>query len=172
MRLNLIIGLALAILTSCLYLTTDAATGFEYRPDEHTIGLWHFNEGPGKNEVKDESKNNIKGQIEGGAKWDKDGWNKEGGGHSFVFDGIKSAIAIGPIKDKRANKLLTPDNEITVEAWVYPEDLASWKLICCHWAGAVGKYHLGVTNGVPNMHVNTDKGTSNAASALVLRVKE
>ena len=171
MKLNLIISLALAILISGLYHAADAATGFEYRPDEHTIGLWHFNEGSGAT-VKDESQNNIKAEIEGKPDWGKDGWNKEGGGKSFVFDGKKSAIVIGGIKDKRANKLLTPDNEITVEAWVYPEDLTSWKLICCHWAGAVGKYHLGVTNGVPNMHVNTDKGTNNAASALALGVKE
>ena len=137
MKLNLIISLALAILISGLYHAADAATGFEYRPDEHTIGLWHFNEGSGAT-VKDESQNNIKAEIEGKPDWGKDGWNKEGGGKSFVFDGKKSAIVIGGIKDKRANKLLTPDNEITVEAWVYPEDLASWNLICCHWAGAVG----------------------------------
>ena len=79
--------------------------------------------------------------------------------------------------DRAGNYVQIPEgvwfnSDLTVEAWVYPTDLASWKLICCHWAGAVGKYHLGVTNGVPNMHVNTDKGTNNAASALALGVKE
>ena len=170
MKFNLIICLAAIILISGLYHVTDAATGFEYLPDEHTIGLWHFNEGSG-NKVKDESKNNLDGEIEGKGVWGPDDWNKEGGGKSVEFDG-KTAIVIGSVKDKRANKLLTPDDAITVEAWVYPTDMAGWKLICCHWAGAVGKYHLGVTNGVPNMHVNTDKGTANAASALKMGVKE
>ena len=41
-----------------------AATGFEYQSDEHTLGLWHFNEGSG-NAVKDASKNKIKTVIEG-----------------------------------------------------------------------------------------------------------
>jgi len=136
-----------------------AATGFEYRPDEHTLGLWHFNEGQG-NEVKDASKNKIKTVIEGKAKWDKANWNKAGGGHSLVFDG-KTALAI-PIKDTVGNKILTPNQAITIEAWVYPTDLTAWKLVGAHWAAAVGKYHFGVSNGVPNMHVNTDKGTKNA----------
>lgn len=55
-----------------------AATGFEYQSDEHTLGLWHFNEGSG-NAVKDASKNKIKTVIEGKAKWDKASWNKTGG---------------------------------------------------------------------------------------------
>tara|TARA_B100000809_G_scaffold266512_1_gene329595 strand:+ start:2352 stop:3194 length:843 start_codon:yes stop_codon:yes gene_type:complete len=168
--MKFIICLAAIILISGLYHVADAATGFEYLPDEHTIGLWHFNEGSGAT-VKDESQNNLKGVIEGKAVWGQDDWNEEGGGKSVEF-GNNTSIVIGGIKDKRANKLLTPDDAITVEAWVYPTDLASWKLICCHWAGAVGKYHLGVTNGIPNMHVNTDKGTANAASALALGVKE
>ena len=40
-----------------------AATGFEYQSDEHTLGLWHFNEGSG-NAVKDASKNKIKTVIQ------------------------------------------------------------------------------------------------------------
>ena len=143
---------------------TNAATGFEYLPDEHTIGLWHFNEGQG-NIVKDASKNNIKAQIEGKAKWDKDDWNKEGGGHSFVFEG-KTALFI-PVKDKVGNKLLTPNDAITVEAWVYATGLTAWNLIGTHWAAAVGKYHLGVNNGVPKMHVNTKKGVKNATGAAI-----
>lgn len=147
-----------------LLIEATAATGFEYLPDEHTIGLWHFNEGAGKT-VKDASKNNINAQIEGKAKWDQDDWNKEGGGHSFVFEG-NTALAV-PVKDKVGNKLLTPNDSITVEAWVYATDLGAWKLIGTHWANAVGKYHLGVENGVPKMHVNTKKGVKNATGSAI-----
>ena len=99
---NLIIILGLVLIAGNFLSAVNAATGFEYLPDEHTIGLWHFNEGNG-NAVKDSSKNNIKAQIEGKAKWDQDGWNEEGGGHSFVFEG-KTALSV-PVKDKVGNKL-------------------------------------------------------------------
>ena len=161
---DLMILWVLFFIASSLLIETNAATGFEYFPDEHTIGLWHFNEGQG-NIVKDASKNNIKAQIEGKAKWDKDDWNKEGGGHSFVFEG-KTALFI-PVKDKVGNKLLTPNDAITVEAWVYATGLTAWNLIGTHWAAAVGKYHLGVNNGVPKMHVNTKKGVKNATGAAI-----
>ncbi len=160
-RLGICIFGIFAFMSSVL---SFAATGFEYQSDEHTLGLWHFNEGQG-NAVKDASKNKIKTVVEGKAKWDKANWNKAGGGHSLVFDG-KTALAI-PIKDTVGNKILTPDQAITIEAWVYPTDLTAWKLVGAHWAGAVGKYHFGVSNGVPNMHVNTDKGTKNAKAPKI-----
>ena len=93
MKFKLVICLAAIMVISGLYHVTDAATGFEYRPDEHTIGLWHFNEGSG-NKVKDESKNNLDCEIEGKGVWGPDDWNKEGGGKSVEFDG-KTAIVIG-----------------------------------------------------------------------------
>ena len=42
-----------------------AAGGFEYLPDEATLGLWHFD---GDN-VEDISDNSVKGDVEGKAVW-------------------------------------------------------------------------------------------------------
>ena len=108
--------LSICIFGICAFVSSVlsfAATGFEYQSDEHTLGLWHFNEGQG-NAVKDASKNKIKTVVEGKAKWDKANWNKAGDGRSLVFDG-KTALAI-PIKDTVGNKILTPDHAITIEA--------------------------------------------------------
>lgn len=52
-----------------------AAGGFEYLPDEATLGLWHFDDGG----VADISDNEVKGDIEGKGVWDENQkWNKFG----------------------------------------------------------------------------------------------
>ena len=43
-----------------------AAGGFEYLPDESTLGLWHFDGG----DIVDTSDNKVKGEVEGKAGWD------------------------------------------------------------------------------------------------------
>ena len=143
-----------------------AATGYEYLPDEDTVGLWHFNEGAGA-EVMDESATAAEALVEGVAAWDgNEEWNSEAsGGSAFAFDG-GTLLAVA-----NAVKALQPD-VITVEAWVYPEDLGGWKLICTHWGGAiVGSYHLGVEGGTPKFHVNTSGGTSFAAALEQLELQ-
>ncbi len=91
-----------------------AAGGFEYLPDESTLGLWHFD----GSDLTDTSDNAVKGEVEGKAAWDENqDWNKENKpGKSFVFDG-NAVISLGEAK------VLIPKVEITIEAWVYPEDL-------------------------------------------------
>ena len=141
------------------------ATGYEYRPDADTLALWHFNEKNGA-EVGDESDNGVEAAIEGVATWDdNDDWNADGaGGRSFSFDG--STLLAVP----NAVAVVQPDL-ITVEAWVYPTDLGGWKLIATHWGGAtVGRFHLGVENGIPKFHVNAGGAVSVAAASGALEL--
>lgn len=145
-----------------------AATGFEYWPDADTLALWHFNENQG-DEVLDTSPNGIESVVEGKADWDSnEEWNAAGsGGTSFIFDG-STVIAI-----PGDEKTVQPKNAITVEAWVYPEDLGGWKLICAQWGGAVvGSFHLGVEAGVPKFHINTGNGTAFAAASVSLELEQ
>jgi hypothetical protein len=140
---------------------TWAATGYEYLPDANTVGLWHFNEGKGA-DVTDESATGAEALVEGAAAWDaNEDWNSEAsGGTAFAFDGATLLAVANEVKD------LQPD-VITVEAWVYPEDLGGWKLICTHWGGAqVGRYHLGVDAGTPKFHINTSGGGTVFAGAV------
>ena len=140
-----------------------AAGGFEYLPDEATLGLWHFD---GDN-VEDISDNGVKGDVEGKAVWDANqDWNKENKpGKSFVFDG-NTVISLGEAK------VLIPKVEITIEAWVYPEDLSSWRLIFTNWDGPPGAYHLGVQDGITKFHINTEKGVAFAAAAKPLELEQ
>ena len=137
--------------------------GYEYIPDENTLGLWHFNDG----KVTDESNNGVKADIEGKGAWDNNqDWNKENvAGKSFKFDG-NTVISLG-----KADELI-PDIAITVEAWVYPEDLTGWRLICANWDGPPGAFHLGVSNGGTKFHINTSKGTSSAEAGGVLELEK
>jgi len=143
-----------------------AAEGFDYIPDADTLALWHFDADDG-DEVIDSSPSKFNGVVEGSPDWADEGWKKDGeAGKSFLFDGT-TLINVGNVKE-----LIIPD-EITVEAWVYPEDLAGWKLICCNWGGAVvGAYHLGVEAGVPKFHITNDAGATNFAGGSTLVVGE
>ncbi len=143
-----------------------AAEGFDYIPDADTLALWHFDADDG-DEVTDSSPNKFNGVVEGNPDWADEGWKKEGeAGKAFLFDGT-TLINVGKIK-----ALINPD-EITVEAWVYPEDLAGWKLICCNWGGAeVGAYHLGVEANVPKFHITNDAGATSFAGGGNLVVGE
>ena len=132
-------------------------------PDEATLGLWHFDGG----DLTDTSDNAVKGEVEGKAVWDDNQkWNKENKpGKSFVFDG-NTAISLGEAK------VLIPKVEITLEAWVYPEDLSGWRLIFTNWDGPPGAYHLGVQNGIAKFHINTEKGVAFAGAAKPLELEE
>jgi len=143
-----------------------SAEGFEYIPDANTLALWHFNEGSG-DKLMDSSSNKFDGTVEGKSDWGDEDWNKAGvKGKAFRFDG-NTDINVGKI-----NELKTPD-AITVEAWVYPEDLSGWKLICCNWGGAVvGAYHLGVENAVPRFHITNDAGATIDASGGKLEINK
>ena len=138
-----------------------AADGFEYLPDESTLGLWHFD----GDDIVDISDNKVKGEVEGKAAWNANqDWNKANkAGKSFVFDG-NTVISLGEAD------VLIPKVEITIEAWVYPEDLTGWRLIFTNWDGPPGAYHLGVQNGITKFHINTEKGTAfaGATDALAL----
>jgi len=145
-----------------------AANGYEYWSDQFTLALWHFNEGNGDN-INDESGNNIESNVEGNVEWDKnEDWNlASDGASSFRFDG-QTLIAV-PSEEK----IVQPEDAITVEAWVFPESLDGWKLILTHWGGAVvGSYHLGVEAGVPKFHINTGQGTAFAAAVEQLNLQE
>lgn len=139
-----------------------AAGGFEYLPDEATLGLWHFDGG----DLTDTSDNAVKGEVEGKAVWDENqDWNKENKpGKSFVFDG-NTAISLGEAK------VLIPKVKITIEAWVYPEDLSGWRLIFTNWDGPPGAYHLGVQNGIAKFHINTEKGVAFAGATKPLELE-
>ncbi|MDE0684486.1 MAG: hypothetical protein OXI63_16330, partial [Candidatus Poribacteria bacterium] len=69
-----------------------AADGFEYLPDESTLGLWHFD----GDDIVDISDNKVKGEVEGKAAWNANqDWNKEKkAGKSFGFDG-NTVISLG-----------------------------------------------------------------------------
>ncbi|RKU29433.1 hypothetical protein C6499_08715 [Candidatus Poribacteria bacterium] len=140
-----------------------AADGFEYLPDESTLGLWHFDGG----DIVDTSANKVKGEVEGKAAWDANqDWNKENKpGKSFVFDG-NTVISLGEAD------VLIPKVEITIEAWVYPEDLTGWRLIFTNWDGPPGAYHLGVQSGITKFHINTDKGTAFAGATDALELEQ
>jgi len=150
----------------CLSITLlPAYAGFEYFPDGNTLALWHMNEGAG-DKIIDASQNGFDGEIEGKAEWGAEDWKKAGvAGKSFAFDG-STAINIGNIKE------LINLNAITVEAWVFAEDLGGWHLICCNWAGPPGAYHFGCENAVLKFHITTDNGTAFAQSAEPLEVGE
>lgn len=139
-----------------------AAGGFEYLPDEATLGLWHFDD----EDVMDISDNGVKGEIEGKAAWDENqDWNKENKpGKSFFFDG-NTVISLGEVE------ILLPEVAITIEAWVYPEDLNGWRLIFTNWDGPPGAYHLGVENGIPKFHINTEKGVAFAGAPKPLELE-
>ena len=71
-RFGLLLGLV--VLASA---SVWATTGFKYEFDDHTLGLWHFDEGSG-NVVTDSSKNK--------AIWNANvGWNKATTGRSFCL---------------------------------------------------------------------------------------
>lgn len=131
-----------------------AAEGFDYIPDANTLALWHFDADDG-DKIKDSSPSKFDGVVEGKAQFGDEGWKKEGEkGKSFLFDGT-TVINIGNIKE-----LISPD-AITIEAWVFPDDLSGWKLICCNWGGAVvGAWHFGVEAGTPKLHLTNDAGVT------------
>jgi hypothetical protein len=155
----------LTVLMSISQMISYAAGGFEYIPDNHTLALWHMNEGSG-DKIADESPNSFEGVVEGNHDWGEEEWKKGGNaGSSFVFDGT-TFINIGNVKE-----LITP-NAITVEAWVYPEDLNGWKLICCNWSGPPGAFHLACDNATPKFHINTTNGGANASASQQLQTSQ
>ena len=128
---------------------SPSLTGYGYLPDEHTLGLWHFD---GEN-ITDASKNAIAGVAKGKAEWSTNqAWHEDAeSGHSFSFDG-ETFITFGHAE------ALIPTTALTVEAWVFLQDLTSYHLICTNWPGA---YHLGTWNGIPQFEVDTDQGYVN-----------
>lgn len=150
--------LTFALVTALCY----GSQGYEYIVDENTTGLWHMNEGDGM-EAIDASPNGFNGAVQGVAQWDEEGWKKEGEpGHSFLFDG-NTGIIIGNIPE-----LINPEsNSITIEAWVYPENLGGWHVICSHWSGPEGAYHFAMDNALPQCSINTDNGKSSLRGAAI-----
>ena len=126
-------------------------TGSEYLPDEWTLGLWHFD---GEN-IADSSTNAVQSVIEGNAQWSTNqDWHEEAKpGHSFSFDG-NTLITLGHAD------VLIPTDAVTVEAWIYPQDLAGWRLITTNWDLPPGAYHLGVRSGYAQFQINTDQGAA------------
>ncbi len=154
--LNVVVLFALAV--ALCY----GSQGYEYIVDEHTTGLWHMNEGEGM-EAIDASPNGFNGEIQGVAQWGEEGWKKEGEpDHSFAFDG-NTRINVGFIPE-----LINPaSNSITIEAWVYPENLNGWHVICSHWSGPEGAYHFACDNALPQASVNTENGKASLRGAAI-----
>ncbi len=123
-------------------------TGSDYQPDAWTLGLWHFD---GEN-IADSSTNAVQGVIEGNAQWSTNqDWHEDAKpGHAFSFDG-DTLITLGHAD------VLIPTDAVTVEAWVYPQDLSGWRLIGTNWDSPPGAYHLGVRGGFPQFEINTDQ---------------
>ena len=123
-------------------------TGSDYQPDEWTLGLWHFD---GEN-IADSSTNGVQGVIEGNAQWSTNqDWHEDAKpGHAFSFDG-NTLITLGHAD------VLIPTDAVTVEAWVYPQDLSGWRLVGTNWDSPPGAYHLGVSGGYPQFEINTDQ---------------
>lgn len=135
-----------------------AAEGFEYAPDPHTLLLWHFNK---EDKIVDESGVAGEPEIEGKLSWENnEDWNKGNGGKSVHFDGDSCLVF-------EETAPLLPEDAITLEAWIYPEDTAGWRLIIANWDGAPGAYHLAVQDGQPRFHVNTENGTADASGGQV-----
>ena len=146
------------------------ARGLEYESDQHTLGLWHFNEGSG-DAVNDDSRHNVFAQINGRARWSNNShWNKQSTGSSFVSD-EKGFVTI-PTENQTDNNLLTSMTDaVTVEAWVFAstfEGQDGWKMVLTHWANQAGKYHLAVRDGIPQFGVNTTRGVATALSPTTL----
>ncbi len=148
--------LSTTIITILIFIVAQAfaSEGFDYIPDANTLALWHFDSDNG-DKIKDSSPNKFDGTVEGKSQFDDEGWKKDGAkGKSFVFDGT-TVINVGKVK-----KLVNPE-AITVEAWVFPDDLSGWKLICCNWGGAVvGAWHFGVEAGTLKFHLTNKGGTT------------
>ena len=139
-----------ALVSSLCY----GSQGFEYVVDNHTLALWHMNEGNG-DKIADASRNKFDGKVEGNVRWGKEGW-KQGGaaGHSFVFDG-STRINLGHVKEL----IMPKSNSITVEAWVNPQDLSQkWHVIYSNWSGPSAAYHFACRFKVPHFFLKTDKG--------------
>lgn len=136
---------------------------FDYLPDKDTLGFRHFAEA----EMMAVSENSVKTYIEGKAASDANqAWNKEyKPGKSFVFDG-NTVISLGEAE------VLIPKTAITIEAWVYLEDLSSWRPIFTNWDRLPGAYHLGVQDSIAKFHINTEKGVAFAGAAKPLELEE
>lgn len=160
--ISISIFLILALIAGLCY----GADGAKYAPDANTLALWHLDEGDG--DIVDASPNGFDGVVEGTNVWGNEGWIRAGSsGTSFAFDGA-TVINIGNIKE-----LITLD-AITVEAWIYADDLTGWRLICCNWGWQInsGAYHLACQDGVPKFHVTTSDGESSAESAETIDVEQ
>ena len=84
----------------------EGGLGGQLKADEHTVGLWHFDEGSG-NEAKDASGNGNHGTLTNMEERDWVDGKYEGG---LELDGVNEYVDIG-----QQNLLLT---EITFEAWI------------------------------------------------------
>ncbi len=78
----------------------------ELTADEHTVALWHFNEGSG-NIVYDESGNDNHGTIHGAT------WATGMFGPALQFDGVDDYVEVP------ASASLDITDAITLEAWIY-----------------------------------------------------
>lgn len=149
------LGLGVSTIAMLLIaMQAQAAQGFAYISDEHTLGLWHMDEGEGE-EIIDASPNKVDGAVEGEAGWTDEEWKKGGEpGKSFVFDG-NTVINLGNVNDVQ----ILSAEAVTIEAWIYAEQLSDWNLVFTNWGAIAGRdggsWHLGVNNAIPRFHVDT-----------------
>lgn len=92
----------------------------ELTVDEHTVALWHFNEGSG-NIVYDESGNGNHGTIHGAT------WTTGMFGSALSFDGVNDYVEIP------YNTGLDITDKITVMAWVIPDATKTFHGIMTHY---------------------------------------
>ena len=83
----------------CLLFSTTtssfAAKGFDYLPDDDTLGLWHFDDA----KVVDASENGVASDVEGKAAWDANQeWNKLAAPQPVEFTAVSLPIRWGQLK--------------------------------------------------------------------------
>ncbi len=121
--------------------------------DEHTVGLWHFDEGSG-NEAKDESGYGNHGTLHGSEESD---WIHGQFWKGLEFDGTGEHVDMGDPGDDS----LEASGAYTVESWIKTGTTDADMIISKKGDGPRG-FYLGTTSdGKLKIHFHGDKGVVN-----------
>jgi len=101
--------------------------------DEHTMALWHFDEGKGQT-LRDTSSYGNNGTL---LNMDDSAWVKGKFGKGLHFDKIDDFILV------KNSPSLNPSSEITLEVWIKPEDIVNFQdIFCKRWESDKNGYEL------------------------------